>query len=432
MLRHSVEEVVLPNGARGLLIDVPDASVMNVRINFRAGDVYTISDEKWETAHIMEHLTLGANKKYPNSSQFQAFLEKNGAYSNASTGHTEMTYEAECADFEWEEFFSLLTMGISEPLFLREDFEAECGNVYQELISRANNHSTRLAQELSKRYGLKGFPFNERKDMMQHVTLDDVLDHYKRTHFAQNMRFVVAGRMKGRKRKIKSALNNMKLPKNKSGERFLAPLETPKPFSEALFVQNETVPNAYFYIDTYCTRELQEREMYALSLLGTLLTDTLYSKILGRAREQGLIYYVSSNYYRTEAHSGWWFGSQIAEEQLEKFLAIFIEEIEKVRSGDITDKDLEDAKRYQLGGFQRGAQSVNSLVNNYLGQYLYNGEITSYYTSFPRLLGQITKQDLVDIANLMTKEKIWGVGFLGTISESARTSAYARLAKLWG
>lgn len=430
MLAHTVEEVQLKNGAKGLFIDVPGASVMNFRISFRAGDVYTVADEKWETAHIMEHLSLGANKKFASSSLFQATLEKNGAYSNASTGPVDMTYDAECADFEWEEFTQLFTMGISQPLFLTEEFDAECGNVYQELIGRGNNHSSRLSQELAQRYGFKGKTFQQRKDLMKNVTLYDVLEHYKRTHFSQNMRFVIGGHIRGRKTKLIEILESMKLPKS-TAERFEAPLELPTSIEEPVFIENTTVPNAYFYIDTYRCAELNPTQLYSLSLLNTMLTDTLYSKILGKAREKGLIYYLSSSFYRTEGHSCWWFGSQIAEEQLKPFLRIFVDELLAVKAGKISAKDIDAAKKYQLGGFQRDAQSVHALVNGYLGLYLYNGKINDYYVRFPKILEKITKADMVAVANEMFSDNKWGVGFLGTISEKARQSAYKQIAPLW-
>lgn len=39
-MKHSVEEIKLKNGAKGLLIDIPGASVMSTRIQFRAGMMY--------------------------------------------------------------------------------------------------------------------------------------------------------------------------------------------------------------------------------------------------------------------------------------------------------------------------------------------------------------------------------------------------------
>jgi hypothetical protein len=37
-MKHTVEEIRLKNGARGLLIDVPDATVMSFQVQFRAGN----------------------------------------------------------------------------------------------------------------------------------------------------------------------------------------------------------------------------------------------------------------------------------------------------------------------------------------------------------------------------------------------------------
>lgn len=432
MLKHTIEEVTLKNGAKGLIIDIPSASVMSFRINFRAGDVYTSSDEKWETAHIMEHLSLGANKRFKSARIFQAELEKNGADSNASTGSTDMTYEAECADFEWDRVADLFIHAISKPLFLESEFEAECGNVFEELVGRGNNHGNRLYFEMAKRYGLQIKTMQDRAKLMDKVTLEDVKEHYDRTHFSQNMRFIIAGRMKGRKMKLKLLLNSMSLPPAKGqSSRFDIPSEIPNTIAEPLFIKNETVPNSYFYIDTYRANELRNSEMYALSLLGTLLTDTLYSKILGEAREKGLIYYLSSSYYRSIGHSSWWFGSQVSENHLSPFLDIFVREIDNIKAGNIKDSDLDAAKMYQIGSHQRSAQTVGALVNGYSGLYFYNGKLDDYYTKFPEKVQKITKQQLVDVARTMFAENIWGIGFLGTISEKSRKSAHAQISSLW-
>jgi len=130
-MRHTVYEVSLKNGSKGLFIHIPDASVMSFEINFRAGE-YLLDRKKSETPHIMEHLLLGANELIPKSRDFQAEFEKNGAYCNASTGTYEVTYEAECADFEWDRIAELLQIAVSKPLFLEEEFTAEVGNIREE------------------------------------------------------------------------------------------------------------------------------------------------------------------------------------------------------------------------------------------------------------------------------------------------------------
>src|SRR5690606_12905099 len=164
---------------------------MTLEIDFRAGE-YLVEDAKWEAPHLMEHVLLGANKQFPKARVFQAEFEKNGAYNNASTSSYDITYEAECADFEWERALDLTMMAIAEPLFLEEEFIAEFGNVREELSARSNNHFRHLSLALRETYGFKAKTDNARLEIMDNVTLDDVNDHYKRTHTTSNMRFVIA------------------------------------------------------------------------------------------------------------------------------------------------------------------------------------------------------------------------------------------------
>src|SRR5579864_5325103 len=138
-MKHTVTELKLKNGVRGLLVHIPDASVMTLDIDFRAGE-FLVKPNKWETPHLMEHMMLGATKAVPNARAFQAELEKNGAYNNASTSAYDITYEVECADFEWERVLGLMLKAMTEPLFLETDFKAEYGNVREELTGRSNNH----------------------------------------------------------------------------------------------------------------------------------------------------------------------------------------------------------------------------------------------------------------------------------------------------
>ena len=82
MLRHKVEHVTLSSGLQGLIIDTPKTGVVVAEVSFRAGE-FLLPREKWETAHMMEHVLLGANKQFKKARDFQAAIEQNGAYSNA-------------------------------------------------------------------------------------------------------------------------------------------------------------------------------------------------------------------------------------------------------------------------------------------------------------------------------------------------------------
>ena len=72
---------------------------------------------------------LGANTSFRTARAFQSELEKNGAYSNASTSVYDVTYEIECASFEADRVLDLLVRGLENPVFKKSEFKAEFGNV---------------------------------------------------------------------------------------------------------------------------------------------------------------------------------------------------------------------------------------------------------------------------------------------------------------
>jgi predicted Zn-dependent peptidase len=427
-MRHTVDEIILKNGARGLLVHIPDASVMTFDVNFRAGE-YMVDSDKWEVPHLMEHVLLGANELIPKSRDFQAELEKNGAYSNAATGVYDITYEAECADFEWDRVLGLLLIAMSKPLFLEEEFAAEFGNVQEEMVARSNNHFRRLSLEMRRALGLIAKTDGERLELMRNVKVDDVREHYARTHLAPNMRFVIAGNITTTRRKtIAMLIESIELPSR--GKRFALPHERPRRLAQAIYVPNDTVENLYFYIDTFVRSRLTDPETDALNLVNTMLTETLYSKILGTARERGLVYGMNSGLSQTRDASNWWFGAQVSDKNAVGLLNIIVDELRKVLEGQIEEDEIEATKQYALGRFQRSAQTVGGTASGYAGRYFFDEVIESYY-QVPARIQAINKQQIIEISRSMFAENVWGIGVLGNCGDAFANELRTRISPLW-
>ncbi|MBP9761589.1 insulinase family protein [Candidatus Saccharibacteria bacterium] len=425
-MKHTVEEVSLKNGAKGLLIHVSDAMVMNVYINFRAGE-YLVDHKKWETPHLMEHILLGANDDFPRARDFQAEVEKNGAYSNASTDVYDIVYELECADFEWERVTRLLRTAIDKPLFLQEEFDAEFGNVREELAARANNHYRQLGAESRKAYGLASETDKTRLDLMENVTLDDVREHYRRTHTTDNMRFVIAGNIDKRREAVIQLLEEMQLPR---GERFIMPDEMVRTLKKPVCIPNKTVDTLYFYIDTFLGRRLEERELDALSLVNALLTETLYSKILGTAREKGLVYGMSSGFQQVKLSSNLWFGSQVSVANAPALFDIIVEQLGNLFRGELAEADIAAAQAYAIGRYQRSAQTVASTAGGYTGRYFFDDYIDDYY-AIPERIQSVKKQDIVDATRAMFADGIGGLGIYGATTPKLADELNNQLVTLW-
>lgn len=428
-MKHTVREVSLKNGAKGLLVHVPDASVMTFEFDFRAGEYLVTPEKKWETAHLMEHILLGANKAYPKARLFQAEIEKNGAYSNASTGVYDIVYEAECADFEWDRILELLQVAMTEPLFLQDEFEAEFGNVREELTARSNNHFRHLSLSLREHYGFIAKTDQERLKLMDNVTLNDVREHYKRTHITRNLRFIIAGNITPKRYDmILGAMENTKLPMGK--ERLALPDELPKKQAKPLYIHDKSVKNIYFYVDSFMNRRMSDDEVDSLGLANTMLTETLYSKILGTARERGLVYGMSSGFGQTKQSSNWWFGAQVSQRNAPPLFNIMIQELNNVFAGKIAAEDIDAAKAYALGRFQRSAQTVGGTAAGYSSRYFFDEVIEDYY-QVPRRIREITKASIVEIARALFADQIWGMGVLSSCEKQAVNNLWDSVLPLW-
>jgi predicted Zn-dependent peptidase len=427
-MKHTVSEITLKNGAKGLIVHVPGASVLTCDINFRAGE-YLVDPQKWEVPHLMEHVLLGANELIPRARDFQAVLEQNGAYSNASTGVYDITYDAECADFEWDRVLGLLLVAITKPLFLEEEFKAEFGNVQEEMSSRANQHFRRLSLEMRRAFGLLVKTDTERLELMNNVVIDDVREHYARTHTTPNMRFIVAGNITAKRRAtIDKLFDNVELPE--VGKRFPLPAEQPVKLDKPVYVHNDSVENLYFYLDTFMRRRMTDRETDALNLANTMLTETLYSKILGAAREKGLVYGMNSGLSQTRDVSNWWFGAQVSDKNAPALFKIIVDELHKLLAGDIDESDIEQTKQYALGRFQRSAQTVGGTAAGYTSRYFFDEEVEDY-DHIPERINAIRKDDIVTIARQFFADDLWGFGVLGACGDEFAEKLRQQLSPLW-
>lgn len=413
-MKHTVELVELTNGAKGLLIDVPDATVVTFDLNFRAGD-YLAPKGKWDTAHVMEHLVLGANARYKKSRDYSREFSKNGAYNNASTGTYHMSYIAECAEFETKRILDLLCLAVEAPLFLEEEFKAEVANVREELKSRRNNHSTELSLVAGRAMGMLDLPYTERERQLKNITLADVQAHYARTHTTPNLRFFIAGAVRNHRQEILNRLNAINLPTD--GARIALPKESLQHVADVLNIHDAAVENIYYRWETAIDHVLDDKEDYSVSALQGTLMSTMHSRIFGTARERGLVYGINYGKYRTRDNHLWWIGGQVLPGNAERLFKLIAKELKAVANGDFTHEEMLEAQAYAIGNFQRGYQTVSSIVDAYIEPFIYDEKIEDFGAITDRIKA-VKADDVITAAQLCLRQSSpWSLSFYGAIDQ---------------
>ena len=424
-LKHTVEEIILKNGMRGLLIDVPGTSVVSYEIHFMAGNYFSPSTDVQQTAHLLEHMAFGGTKKYPSQEEFSQVFSKNGAYQNATTFQYEMSYYADCAVLEWDRILDLQKMAITEPLLTEEVLKAEKGNVREELTGQANNRRRILWQKVMRAMGDEMFLDEEKVKTIDAVTLDDIKNHYNHTHTLENMRFSIAGDLHKHRDQIIEQLESWDL---KKGTRLVVP-QMKSNSSAPVAIYRPDMPSVIFAIMMTLERKYSEEEKIALSVMNHILTGTHHSRILGKARKNGLCYGMSSSAGSdADGISRFEMGGQVSAENAQPLFELIADELAKIKNGDISEIELHDAKQYYLGMQQMNGQTVGSINGWYSGMYFEEG-IIDYMENEPDHINGVTLERIQTLITELLENAQWTIGIIGAMRKPAVNKLYATIAK---
>lgn len=401
-MNHTVEEVRLKNGARGLLIDVPGATVMSMQFQFRAGNRYVKSKDIEQVAHIMEHMAFGANARYKSEHEFESEFTKNGAYCNAYTSDLSMVYEVDCADFEWDRILDLQKLSICQPKFNDIELQAEKGNVRSELTNYLNDHHRLLWPKVQQLLGEDVLTYRQSLLTIGSVTLADIREHHRRTHTTNNMRFVIAGKLRGRKADIRRQLEDFQLPE---GERFEVPRDELTSANPTI-IRRKDASNLTFDLSMVIPRELNDEELDAMHYLNHILTGTMHSRIFGAARQQGLAYSVSAHAGAGYYDSSWDIIGQVNHDTAGALFDIITRELKLVLDGKISQEEIDGAKSFALGRYQMGAQTVSQISGFYTGRYFADDFIKDY-EKVPDMIKKVSVDRMVETARGFIDHNTW-------------------------
>ncbi len=409
-MKHTVHELKLGGGTEGLIIDVPGATVASYQIHFRAGNRYVARTDAYEAAHVMEHMAFGANAGYKDAHAYEAEFTKNGAYHNAYTSDISMVYVADCADFEWQRILDLKRVAICSPKFNQEELVSEMGNVKNELTGYLNQHGRLLWPRIQQALGEATLTFDERLKRLDNVTLNDITKHHLATHTKGNMRFVIAGKFGSRLDAIRTNLEQWDLP---TGKRLVIPHEE-LTGSDPFLIRRKEASNITFGMAMILPRRLSDPELEAMACVDHILTGTLHSKILGKARKKGLAYGMFSDASTYEYDSAWEFGGQVNIDTADQLFDIIVEEVRAVLDGKVDSADIEAAKQYALGKHQMGCQTVGNINNWYADRYFFDGTIEDF-DQRPAAIKAITKDMMVETAREIARSGRWVLGAVGGV-----------------
>ena len=316
----------------------------------------------------------------------------------------------------------LQRVSICEPRFNEEELKSEKANVRSELTGYMNDYYRLLWPRVQQAVGEDILDLPERIKTISNIELKDIKEHYRRTHTAKNMMFIIAGKIRGRKRKIIKMLEGWNL---KEGKEFEIPT-TDLHSSEPVSIRRKDASNITFGFSLVTPRHLEPDEVFAMNCLNHILNGTTNSKIFGAARKRGLVYGMGSS-IASNAHNSYWdFDGEVNVENAEALFELIQTELMKTLNGEILDMDFLAAKSYAMGRFQMGAQTVGQIADYYADNYFTNGTTVKYDT-MPNLIKSIDKYKMVELAREFAGSGVKGFAAVSSVEKAVINELGKRL-----
>lgn len=427
-LAHTVHEIKLKNGARGILIDVPNTTAVSYEFNFRAGDDYAKNRNIQQVAHLLEHLMCGATEQFASAEAFSHEFERNGAYSNALTNSTDIIYYGTSGLMELGRILDLWEQAITAPRFTEQALEAEKSNVREELTGQLSDPERVLSQRIARSMGGTSLLTAEELDTIDVVTLDDITEHYGRTHTLANMRFMIAGALTDHIGAITEKLERWQLPAGT--ER----LPIPKAIvhkGDGISIPRSDLSSLFFNLTFAIDRQLTNRERDTMSVLNYILTGTFHSRIYGKARAHGLCYGMGFgvSWYHDNT-TEWLVTGQVSGRNVEALYKLIVDELHTVVAGGITEQELIEAKSSALGRLQLRGQTPDAIAEEYT-PYVFNDEPIEFLWDAPQYIAAINRADILRLAQEFTISGYWTYGEIGPTTKSKMRTHEQIIARLF-
>ena len=149
-------------------------------------------------------------------------------------------------------------------------------------------------------------------------------------------------------------------------------------------------------------------------MYNALLGGTPSSKLFQNFREkESLAYTVRSRYYRFKDIIIIYAGIQ--KENFKKAKIVLEKEINKIKDGDISDEEFYASKKSIISDLKEWNDSKIALAKMFISNLFANKENSLTLDEMIENMNKVTKQDVIDMANKISIEKIFFLG--GEVNE---------------
>ncbi len=389
-----------------------EGALVNVSSWVKTGSINE-SDVNNGISHFLEHLMFKGTNKHP-AGEFDKILEAKGGIVNAATWKDYTFYYVtlpkehmhECIELHADMMLDpvLPESEIGQPFDLNDTTvtdKRERHVVIEEIRMRKDQPWTKVYNACNKNL-YKNHPYRRdvigTPEIISQVTREQIMDYYKTFYSPANMTTIVVGDLNNQ---FSSEEVLAKVEKefdfhgreNKPKTKF----EIDKPQNKTFYAENTAnVNTSYLMAGWLCPEACDLKHTICLDLInvifGSSTSSRLYQNLIEKQPEP-IFNVVSSEYYPFRDGGNFFIQANFKPEKKDLALELIKKEIADLAVLNITDEELEKAKKKNLSGFAYSAETVSEIGEN-IGYYMTVCEDLKLVEDYIKEVKNITAADL--------------------------------------
>lgn len=398
-----VTSFTLANGMKVYLLENRRLPLVDGGVRVRVGDLWDPKDQIG-LADLTARVLRSGGTKDKTGDQIDEQLENMAATIESNTSEASGQVGFSCLSTNLDETLALFKEIVTGPEFRQEKLEL-AKNIARSAISRRNDSAEQIREREFKGllYG-KDTPYgwDIEYEHLDRIRRDDLIAFYKRHYFPANMMLYLHGDFDtaGMRKKLEVLFGawDYKQPPVPAPPRLAA-----KPEPGIFVAEKKDVTQTFFAIG-HLGGLLRDPDYPALEVMGDILGGGFTSRLFRKVRsELGYAYNVSGGWNAQYSVPGTFqiMGSTKSASTVDTLDAIR-KEIDRIRTAEVTDQELETARQAVLNTFVFNFEHPRSTLSRLIG-YEYFGYPKDFLFQYQKAITKVTKADILRVAKQYLK-----------------------------
>ena len=388
----------LSNGATFLYTPNASNDIIAISIYAKGGQLL---DKKPGTANLVASAMMKGTKTY-SSLELSQLLEDNGIKISPSVDADSFIVTVLTTGDEYEKTLSILDEIINYASF----DEIEIGKLKSDKLNQIKASRDIPIQRALDEYRyliFKDSPYTISSKILEqnipNITRADMFEYYNRIFSPENLVISINGDVDKEKtiKELNRIFNN-----DKSGEVVYSNYGSKISYPDCPRVSVQSMPStqtAWIMLGWQTTGVMNQKDYATLQVIDSLLGSGMSSRLFINLREQeGLAYQLGSGYSPHALRGSFVLYIGTNPTTVERAKEGLFNEIKKLKTEYVGDKELRDAKDKLIGNYIIGLETNLDKASN-IGGYEALGMGYEFKDNYEKLINSVTDTDIIEVAN---------------------------------